>query len=316
MSSWTPRDLSAAWRGEGIVAPSVCWITGSHALFYQGRINGLHGEPESGKSWIAWITARQILDRGGKVLYLDTEDSEIGAVTRLQALGVTEDMLDRFGYVRPEEPCPPQAWGRLLDTGWDLLVVDSVMEAMGLEGLDPLDNAETAMWLRKVVRPASDRGITVIMIDHVAKNRETRGTWAIGAQQKRAMIRGSSFMVELLKPFAKGGEGEAALWLAKDTPGEIRARMSGNGPVARLHLVSDETTGVLRWWFTVPTGGGSEVIRERIRGLLLAEPGASKRMLRRVGSSEMVDQVLGEMIMEGLVRVERQGVTHAHWWVG
>lgn len=319
-STWQPRDLSAAWDGEQIPPPSLGMLECGNGLFYRGRINGVHGEPESGKSWLCWITVAQVLKAGGRALYLDYEDSEFGAAERLHALGVWRQtaLSDRFGYIRPEEPLTLGAaradWLALLSQGWDVVIVDSTNESMVMEGLDPNDNKDAGTFTRRVIRPVVEVGAGVIMSDHVAKSKENRSNWAIGAQQKRAMIRGASYSVERTRPFGRGLEGEAILKVAKDTPGAIRQRTGGDPTVARLVLTSDGITGQIRYHLAAPPTPHALVL-DKIRAYLIVNPGASKRALRSLSNSDLIDELVAKGVEEGRIKVEVTGTAHAHFWI-
>ena len=319
-STWEPRDLAAAWDGEQIPPPSLGRLECGNGLFYRGRINGVHGEPESGKSWLCWITVAQTLIEGGKALYLDYEDSEHGAAERLNALGVWRQtaLSDRFGYIRPEEPLSlgnaSNDWKTLLAKGWDVVIVDSTNESMIMEGLDPNDNRDAGVFTRRLVRPIVEAQSAAVLSDHVAKNRDTRGTWALGAQQKRAMIRGASYSVERLRPFGRGLEGEAILRVAKDTPGAIRQRTGGDSTVARLVLTSDGLTGRIQYHLAAPPTPHALVL-DKIRAYLVVNPGASKRALRDLSNSDLIDELVAKCVDEGRIKVEVTGTMHAHFWI-
>lgn len=322
-SSWSPRDLTATLNGTREPQPSLGTLECGNSLFYAGRINGIHGEPESGKSWIALIAVAQLLQaKSGTALFLDYEDTEAGIVNRLQALGVKDDVIcsDRFGYVRPEEPLGSTGsaewkdWQVLLAQAWDLIIVDSTNEAMILEGLDPSDNYQSGVFARKISKPAMRSGSGMVLLDHVTKNAETRGTWAIGAQQKRAIIRGASYLVENKRPFGRGMEGEAVLRVAKDTPGWIRERIGNHGVAAQLVLMSDAITGTIRYHLRLPPAP-HQVVIDRIRAYLRMNPGASKRDLRQLSNSNLVDELVGQCESDGRIRVERTGTLHAHFWI-
>lgn len=291
-------------------------------LFYAGRSNGMHGEPEGGKSWVAMIAMAQTLAEHDNVLFIDYEDNEAGVVERLRSLGVKDCVIDsyRFDYVHPEEPlgAGSPALGDLAvllaAKPYALIVIDSTGEAMGMEGLDPLNNADSNTFVNRLVRRCVGTGACVLLIDHVAKGRETRGDWAIGAQHKRAMIRGASYVVENKKPFARGTDGELVLKVAKDTPGHIRGRVAHGAPAARLTIAFDPETGAADYHLDAQISP-NEHLAHKIEAHLKMNPGASKRALRALGNSDAVDLVLAQMGAVGSVRVEITGTVHAHFWV-
>jgi len=56
-------------------------------------------------------------------------------------------------------------------------------------------------------------------------------------------------------------------------------------------------------------------LREKIRSFLLLNPGAGKRQLRDLGKSDVIDELIGELIEEGAVKVEHNAGRHAHFWI-
>ncbi len=190
-TGWELADLTAivaaVERGE-IVGPVPTLLRRSDgvALLYPGEVHSIAGEPESGKTWIALAECARLIEAGERVLYLDFEHSAASIVSRLRDLGATADaILDRFAYCRPEGPPTTQAIKEWHSKGdFTLAVIDGVSEAYQLCGLDPNVNAEAAEFLAMLPRPLADRGAAVLQLDHVTKDRETRGRYAIGAQHK------------------------------------------------------------------------------------------------------------------------------------
>ena len=89
-SSWLPQpilDMAAAAETEP--APTILKRTDGKALFYRGRVNGILGEAESGKTWIALAAVAETLADGGSVVYLYFEDTAAGTLGRLRKLDVT-----------------------------------------------------------------------------------------------------------------------------------------------------------------------------------------------------------------------------------
>ena len=175
---------------------------------------------------------------GEPVLYLDFEDSEETAVERLRALGIPDrDILELFTYVRPEGPLDVDPVTIAPDA--TLGVLDGITEAMQMLGLSPYDNADVAAFYAKVPRPLADARMAVLGLDHVVKDRDNRGRWAIGAQHKMA---GSDvcFSLEAIRPFGRGLTGGLSrLTLTKDRPGFLRQHAVGRSRLGDVHLDSD-----------------------------------------------------------------------------
>ena len=61
-----------------------------------------------------------------------------------------------------------------------------------------------------------------MLIDHVTKNSDSRGRFAIGAQAKLAGLDGAAYTIEVRKPLGRGMEGALSVRVAKDRPGAVR----------------------------------------------------------------------------------------------
>ncbi len=100
-ASWAAVDLADTLRGlqDGSVArlaPSVGDIGDSHHLFYRGKVNGVAGDSNGGKSWLALAVCTQAIATA-TVVYVDLEDDQLGTVERLVDLGADpEAILNRF----------------------------------------------------------------------------------------------------------------------------------------------------------------------------------------------------------------------------
>ena len=238
-SSWSPVDLAPVLDGTApTVRPSVLERSDGVGLLYRGKRHLLYGEPESGKGWIAVRASAGRIAVGETALYFDFEDSEVTAVERLRAVGVPErDILERFVYVRPDGPLDVDPTS--IAPAATFATIDGVTEAMQMLGLNPYDNADVAAFYARLPRPLADAGAAVLLIDHVVKDRDARGRWAIGAQHKMA---GSDvcFSLEAIRPFGRGLTGGLSrLTLTKDRPGFLRQHAVGRSRLGDLHLDSD-----------------------------------------------------------------------------
>jgi hypothetical protein len=92
-TSWRPIDLTAALAGTELPKPEMCARSDGVKLLYRGRLHWLHGESESCKSWFAIAAAAEVLNDGGRALWVDYEDDERTVVARLRAVGATDDAI-------------------------------------------------------------------------------------------------------------------------------------------------------------------------------------------------------------------------------
>lgn len=227
--SWLPVDLTAVLDGTyQPPVPSVGRRDDGAGLFYSGRVHTIAAESEGGKTWLALHAAMAELAAGNGVLYVDFEDDEGGVVGRLLALGAKPlAVRERFAYLRPEDPIGAadnrgdlgQALGDLRPT---LGILDGVTEAMSLHGLELKDNTDVARFGKLLPRWIADRGPAVAALDHVTKDREGRGRYALGGVHKLNGVNGAAYVLENRTPFGIGRTGRSTLFVAKDRPGQLR----------------------------------------------------------------------------------------------
>ncbi|MFE2457549.1 DnaB-like helicase N-terminal domain-containing protein [Streptomyces sp. NPDC059402] len=243
-AGWTFSDLGPVLDGtHKPQQPVVGARDDGIGLFYPGRVNGIQGESEAGKSWVALISCLVEINRGNHVAYLDFEDSEAGVVSRLLLIGANpDDIRQLFHYVRPgSTPTPAQLRqfiARIGDLGPSLIIVDGVTEAMVMMGLELTDNSEVAKFGRMLLRPLADTGAAVVPLDHVVKNNESRGRYALGGVHKLNAVDGVQYMLEAVRPFGINTEGRSRLRIAKDRPAQVRrhALPGGRNP---MHWFAD-----------------------------------------------------------------------------
>ena len=227
-TSWWPRNLSGVIEGHE-TEPDPTHLTRGDgpAMFYSGRVNGLIGESESGKTWVALHASSQELRKGAPVLYLDFEDSAPGIVNRLRTLGCRDDDLAHLTYIAPDESLSATAKQDLAEaliaTTPSLVIVDGFNAAMTLMGLDINSNNDATTFAQQLLKPIAATGACVVYVDHVLKSREARGKGGIGAQAKRAMTTGCALTVTVTEPFGQGQAGRLHLTVDKDRPGKVRA---------------------------------------------------------------------------------------------
>jgi hypothetical protein len=250
-STWLPKDLDALWDGAvNPLRPTVLARKDAHCLFYLGKTHSVHGESESGKSWVAQVAVIETLRAGGRVAYLDYESDERAILERLRLLGLEREWLARLDYVTPDGPRDGQ-FEALLGQAYQLAVIDGVTAAIAAEQ-DARSNNSDDVTLWDIALPrriATQTGAAVVLIDHVSKAKDERGRFAIGAQAKMANVSGSAFYVDVEAVLAPGRKGCVRLYVGKDRPGQVRRhagpmRPDRLQPFARL-TVDGSVTGVV-----------------------------------------------------------------------
>lgn len=332
-SSWSPIDLAKTLAGTTPPPPTLLRRSDGSALLYARRVHWLQGESESCKSWAALFAAYQVLDAGGRVLWIDFEDDESGIVERLRAFGVDDETIrTAFVYVRPDEPLFDQ-WGKptaadddfaaLIREQYTLAVVDGVTEAMVTEGLNPIDTAETAMFMRRLPRRLVRTGAAVVCLDHVPKG-EQRGKGALGSQHKRAGVTGASYTLDLLAPFyrprhAEKVEGAVRVRVDKDRHGHVRGVAADDGTIGVL-LLTASLDGAVRAQLVpaekVPRPAPPRALLLAILGHLALYDGASARNIEEavLGKADTIRAAVTWMALTTppWLTVETKGRTHCH----
>jgi hypothetical protein len=322
-SSWTAVDLGPAIEGEGRdPAPTILSRADGPSLLYTGKLHQVSAEPEAGKGWFALRATADLIGTGLTVIYVDFESDAPEIVARLLALEVSPDqILSQLIYLRPHEPLTDLSRAELdgaLSREPALVVLDGVTEALTIHGLDLGDNADIARWLELLPRPAIRAGAAVLMIDHVVKDREARGRYAIGAQHKLAGI-DVAYSLEVVEPFGRGKNGLVKVKVAKDRPGHVRQHAEGEH-VALMRLASDAGSGSVSVTLDPPDATDDEgefrptALMERVSRAIEANPGLNREEVLSIagGKREYTSKALTLLTTEGFVEPESVGRAKLH----
>lgn len=246
-TSWDPVDTAAAFAaGLQVDPPALIRRTDDVAMIYEGRANEIHGEPEAGKGWITALGTYEVVQSSANVCYLDFEDTFEMLGERLLTLGLEEEQIrEHVTYIRPLEPLGSRetraSVERVLETSYRLAILDGLNNALELQSLRSGDTDDIATFFRLVPQRLVDTGAAVLISDLVTKARENR-RYAIGSQQKLALVRGASYELDPQHPMGRDRRGTSKLAIAKDTPGWVRQHASGDGKHFGLLVVDDTRT--------------------------------------------------------------------------
>ncbi len=226
---WQPVDLSDVLDGTyQPPQPAVGRRTDGVGLFYPGKCHVIVSETEAGKTWLVLSSSIDEVRAGNHVVYIDFEDDESGVVGRLLTLGVDPDTIrEYFHYLRPTDQLGTgihrdDLHRVLTEHQPTLAILDGITEAMTMHGLNPLDNADAAKFGRMLPRYIAAYGAASVSCDHVTKDRDGRGRYALGAVHKLNALDGAQYTLENRTPFGIGLTGRSTIKLAKDRPGQLR----------------------------------------------------------------------------------------------
>ena len=314
-NTWAPVDLATILTGDLTTPKATCLHRrDGKFLLYPYAVHSISGEPGSGKTWAALVAIAQALDDDENALIIDFEDRPQTIVARLRKLGIDDQkMLDHLHYIRPETALDPASRTQLetLAATCTVAVIDGITEAMTMHGLSLMDNEDVARWLALIPNLIAKHGPATVQIDHVVKNAESRGRYAIGGQHKLAGITGTAYKMLTIKSFGQGTKGHAKLVIDKDKHGDV-------GPIgitaADLHMDATSADGQLYAWLDAPEQNTDEdghfrptVLMKRVSDVLLATPRPlSLREIRASvkGKNESIAQAVDALVRAGHIRLE------------
>jgi hypothetical protein len=195
-------------------------------VLLKGRVHSIFAAGGIGKTWLVLWLVKRALERGEKVLLLDAENGHRIISERLAALGVDTARLDELLHYYPFpdltlDPNHVAAFEALLDAeNYDLIVFDSLVNFLGSAGLEENSNDDIVKWATRYTRPAREREITTVVLDHVPHD----GKHARGASRKRDEV---DVMWELSNPipFDRDTVGRIVLRREKDREGWLGERV-------------------------------------------------------------------------------------------
>lgn len=260
---WDLIDLRQSAGPQPV--PTLLRRTDGAGLFYPATRNMLIAPYESAKTWVALLTCLQVMQDGGTALYIDFESSPRAVGNRLRVIGGMP-FADQFGYIRPTLPVDNDRLDAVLERLQPTVcIIDACAEAMVTHQLDEGNNAEFMRFSRLMLEPLEERGIGVVLLDHLGH----QGEKPRGASAKLATVSGAALRIEVETPFRRGhSDGMARVFVSKDREGAVREVSTADTLVAYLHLVTDRDGGPLRVELDPPAGPiQTQAIRSGVRPL-------------------------------------------------
>ncbi|GAW50597.1 hypothetical protein PD653_5020 [Nocardioides sp. PD653] len=322
------RDLSWILTGQAPVIPPPVWVhhEAGHGLFYDGKVNGVFGDPETAKTWLAQCAIVEALNAGGTAAMVDVDhNGENHTAARLLLLGARPEHLanpEKFRYYDPQDGDQLRHDITEITTRRpNVVLIDSLGEIFPMLGLNTNDGDEITGGLRLISKPA-DVGSCVIFIDHLPKSTEARATgFAIGSIAKKRAIRGSYIRAEESTKPAPGQVGKINLFIEKDTSGELRRAVPGGKYLGKFVL--DSTQPHITTWKVVrddaPTGPSGQKrytrVMERISRFVEDNDQCTGRDIREAigGRPEIVAKALKTLLDEDFISVHKgAGRSHRH----
>ena len=251
--NWQPINLADEQYAEPSEPPNIC------GLLYQGLRHTISGLPEALKTAIALIFALEHMRAGGgKVCLLDFEMGAKAIRRLLTDLGATLEEIASFHYINPTGPPDKDDIAALEFEGVTLTILDAAAGAYDASDLDDNKRADAEQFAKFWIAPLWRRGITSVVIDHVVKNTDARGRFAIGSERKLGAV-DVHLGFEAIRPLSRGGTGLIRVTVHKDRPGHLTR------PAAvEIELHSDPDTHRITWEIKQASAGGDDDFRPTV----------------------------------------------------
>jgi hypothetical protein len=221
-------DLGPYLRGTVVrVTPDLAVMSDGRALLHRARLNGVHGDSGTGKSWLVEFVVRELITAGLVVMVIDLEDTPDPLIERLRQIGVSDDVIERqVVFVRPHGSFTELNVERLIELVRERnvahVLLETLGEALNVEGLNEDRDFEVGPWIRRVCRhliEATTAGMT--LIDHGTKSAE-RPYDPSGSKRKKAASTGTWWLMRTVVAFTREKGGRVEIVCAKDRHGWYR----------------------------------------------------------------------------------------------
>jgi hypothetical protein len=208
-------DIAAIIVG-GVMAPEPDTLSNTEGcfIFYSGEFNLIFGDTESGKTWLC-LTG--------------VEDDVLTDQQRFR-LAEPYDHLDLKVLVNDLTVFEP-----------DVVIIDSLGEVLPLFRYNSNDADDFTLAHTNVIKPLTRCGAAVLVVDHLAKNQDSRNFGPTGTPAKLRAVGGTALRVTADQPFRPGVGGSAKLELYKDRHGGVRKQLpkAESKPVIGTFTITD-----------------------------------------------------------------------------
>ena len=257
-----PVDSAAAFWDACIVVedddsegdfPALIETTDGRMLISTQRSSSIIGHGGSGKSWLLLDIIQNAIDKGGRVVYADFEETKRTLLKRARMMDMEECVINigRMRYVVNSFFDPENAAGRTGAKQWLLNVddpdpkVDPTYSVLIIDTMEsascPSDGANIGPWWASHVEdwlPTKEGlpGVAVVMADHPPKRKDesVEVEAGIGSTHKTTKLTGAGLLLTGGVTWTPKADGNKNMKVAKDrhgiteTPqGKIAAKVFG-----------------------------------------------------------------------------------------
>jgi AAA domain len=240
------ENPSDTWSAHVILGENETPKASILGVVYPSLRHIFSGEPGSMKTWAALACCIHEIEAGRVALFIDFgEGGKEDIYRRLVALGLSDELIAKnFMFVAPETPITTPGARERLDEVLEvmqpsLIVLDASAGALELHGLNENVTEDVQKFYRLIINPLRAGGAAVVVIDHVTKDPDKRGKFAIGSQRKTG-VTDVHIGFHTTQEFGQGQTGIAGIERKKDRPGQLP-------PFGQLRLTSDAASGAVTY---------------------------------------------------------------------
>lgn len=233
-------------NGLQVPEPDVLAFSDDFCLFYSSSFTLIYGDTESGKTWLCLAAVTSVLNDGGKATIIDLDHNGAPAlVANLANLGVDLETLEDPDVFRLAEPGDRLELKEVVQDQLvakpDLVILDSLGEILPLFRANSNSADDFTTVHAEVIKPLTRTGASVLVVDHLAKNADSRSFGPTGTAAKMRAADGLAVQVTAAKPFAPGVGGTAKLQVFKDRYGGVRKHYPNDGKplIGTFELIAD-----------------------------------------------------------------------------
>ena len=320
---WSITRLIEPLDREG-APPFIYTRSDGHPLLYGQSVNILFGKPGQGKSFVSLDVMREVIAKGGRVIYVDYEDRPHTVHDRAVSMGAEGEFMqvDCLRYVDPAF-IEAHSWGAmewLLEAPhpeYSLVVIDAA-ESAGC----PSDGAAVMEWFEANVFPWWRAGAGVLLIDHTPKRKVQNDTvyGPIGSQGKLGAVKGVALLC-FGTSWTRKRDGMITLAVHKDRAGYVGQQGATIATIDGKHVMENGRR-ILKLTVSEPHGGedAAETADNVERTMLLALDDAgpqgikgSANLRKAVGfRGEAVHAAMKTLEGAGLIYVDKSQGTHIY----
>jgi hypothetical protein len=297
-----------SWQWLNLAAPEFeapsdpPYIAG---LIYPGLRHVLSGPPESAKTLVGLILALTVQRQNELVAHIDFEMGPKRTRTLLEDLGATADEIADHIYTETGGPPDEADLAHLTVNGVALALIDAGAGAYNASGLDDHSRKDVETFGSTWIDPLYRASVGTLLVDHVVKNTDNRGKWAIGSERKAGQADVDLGLELIGKPLSRGGSALVKVRVHKDRPGWLTRPYA-----AELELQSDPDTHRINWaWKSPATAQAGEddwrptIYMERVSRHLEQHGPMSRTALYKanLGRREYLVEAVPHLIAEGCI---------------